>query len=144
MTRVPPSTSAFSTLYAEQGDVGRARELYDSMRRPAAGGTRVPPPTSAFCTRVRGRDEGQGDVDRARQCYEEARGKGQGGSERQLQSRRSGHVFLLIGEGWKLFKTSDKRRLESCCAVLGQRSTRASPDSSIHRTSQRLFLSSAL
>ena len=77
VTRVPPSTSAFSTLYAEQGDVGRARELYDSMRRPAAGGTRVPPPTSAFCTRVRGRDEGQGDVDRARQCYEEAHGKGE-------------------------------------------------------------------
>ena len=58
MTRVPPSTSAFSTLYAEQGDVGRARELYDSMRRPAAGGTRVPPPTSAFCTRARGYEGG--------------------------------------------------------------------------------------
>ena len=58
VTRVPPSTSAFSTLYAEQGDVGRARELYDSMRRPAAGGTRVPPPTSAFCTRARGYEGG--------------------------------------------------------------------------------------
>ena len=76
------ATFNLGALYADQGDVRRARELFEEARSRGHAGA---------ANSLGELHERQGDVDRARGLYEEARGKGDVGAALNL--------FLLGGMG---------------------------------------------